>query len=51
MDVITFHYLIMVVSIGLQMQLMDMATTNLYGDLDSKICICVCVRMCVFDIA
>ena len=38
MDVITFRYLIsLVVSEKLNMQLMDVATTYLYGDLDTKI--------------
>jgi hypothetical protein len=38
MDVITFRYLIsLVVSEGLEMQLMDVVTAYLYGDLDSEI--------------
>ena len=38
MDVITFRYLVsFVVSEGLEMQLMDVVTTYIYGDLDSEI--------------
>ena len=38
MDVITFHYLVsLVVSEKLDMQLMDVVTAYLYGDLDSEI--------------
>ena len=38
MDVITFRYLVsLVVSEGLEMQLMDVVTAYLYGDLDSEI--------------
>ena len=38
MDVITFHYLVgLVVSEKLSMQLMDVVTAYLYGDLDADI--------------
>ena len=38
MDVITFRYLVsLVVSEKLSMQLMDVVTAYLYGDLDSEI--------------
>ena len=38
MDVITFRYLVsLVVSKGLEMQLIDVVTAYLHGDLDSKI--------------
>jgi hypothetical protein len=38
MDVITFHYLIsLVVSEKLNMQLIDVVTVYLYGDLDTEI--------------
>jgi len=37
MDVITFHYLVsLVASEKLDMQLMDVVITYLYGDLDTK---------------